>query len=102
VVPRRERPNFEEARVLHAAGKNQVAVEAAAALPLYLRDKVAQTTAERAAVRAAVSDPQFMGAMAKVSTPINYLDAPEFKEFWVTDAARLRTAVLKIGKSAGK
>jgi tRNA threonylcarbamoyladenosine biosynthesis protein TsaB len=29
------------------------AVDAAAALPLYLRDKVAQTTEERAAVRAA-------------------------------------------------
>jgi tRNA threonylcarbamoyladenosine biosynthesis protein TsaB len=38
------------ARALWADGG---AVEAAAALPLYLRDKVAQTTAERAAVRAA-------------------------------------------------
>ena len=56
----------------------------------------------RAAVRAAVADPQFTGAMAKVSTPISYLDAPEFKDFWVADAARLRTAVLKIGKAAAK
>jgi len=54
----------------------------------------------RAAVRAAVADPQFVGAMAKVSTPINYLDAPEFKDFWVADAARLRVAVEKIGKKA--
>ena len=54
----------------------------------------------RAAVRAAVADPQFVGAMAKVSTPINYLDAPEFKDFWVADAARLRIAVEKIGKKA--
>jgi tripartite-type tricarboxylate transporter receptor subunit TctC len=56
----------------------------------------------RAAVRAAVADPQFTGAMAKVSTPISYLDAPEFKDFWVADAARLREAVQKIGKAAGK
>jgi len=56
----------------------------------------------RAAVRAAVADPQFTGAMAKVSTPISYLDAPEFKDFWVADAARLRNAVQKIGKAAGK
>jgi tripartite-type tricarboxylate transporter receptor subunit TctC len=56
----------------------------------------------RAAVRAAVADPQFTGAMAKVSTPINYLDAPEFKDFWITDAARLRVAVEKIGKAAKK
>ena len=54
----------------------------------------------RTAVRAAVADPQFVGAMAKVSTPINYLDAPEFKDFWVADAARLRVAVEKIGKAA--
>jgi len=56
----------------------------------------------RAAVRAAVADPQFTGAMAKVSTPINYLDAPEFKDFWIADATRLRVAVEKIGKAAKK
>jgi tripartite-type tricarboxylate transporter receptor subunit TctC len=56
----------------------------------------------RAAVRAAVADPQFVSAMAKVSTPISYLDAPEFKDFWVADAARLRVAVEKIGKAAKK
>jgi tripartite-type tricarboxylate transporter receptor subunit TctC len=56
----------------------------------------------RAAVRAAVADPQFVGAMNKVSTPIGYLDAPEFKDFWVADAARLRVAVEKIGKATKK
>lgn len=56
----------------------------------------------RAAVRAAVADPQFAGAMAKVRTPISYLDAPEFKDFWFEDAKRLRNAVLRIGKAAGK
>jgi tripartite-type tricarboxylate transporter receptor subunit TctC len=56
----------------------------------------------RAAVRAAVASPLFSGAMAKVRTPINYLDAPEFKDFWFEDAKRLRAAVLKIGSVAGK
>jgi tripartite-type tricarboxylate transporter receptor subunit TctC len=56
----------------------------------------------RAAVRAAVADPQFTAAMAKVSTPISYLDAPQFKDFWVADAGRLRVAVEKIGKAAKK
>lgn len=56
----------------------------------------------RAAVRAAVADAQFSGAMAKVRTPINYLDAPEFQTFWFEDAKRLRDAVIKIGKAAVK
>ena len=71
-------------------------VVAPAAIPPNVQHKL------RAAVRAAVADPQFTAAMAKVSTPINYLDAPEFKDFWVADAARLRVAVEKIGKAAKK
>jgi len=50
----------------------------------------------REAVRAAVADPLFTGAMAKVQTPISYLDAPEFRGFLAKDAARLKTAVEKI------
>jgi tripartite-type tricarboxylate transporter receptor subunit TctC len=52
----------------------------------------------RDAVRAAVADPQFKGAMDKVQTPISYLDAPEFRGFLAKDAARLKVAVEKIGK----
>jgi len=52
----------------------------------------------RDAVRAAVADPQFKGAMEKVQTPISYLDAPEFRTFLARDAARLKLAVEKIGK----
>jgi tripartite-type tricarboxylate transporter receptor subunit TctC len=70
-------------------------VVAPAAIPPNVQHKL------RAAVRAAVADPQFVSAMAKVSTPISYLDAPEFKDFWVADATRLRKAVQKIGKAAG-
>jgi tripartite-type tricarboxylate transporter receptor subunit TctC len=68
-------------------------VVAPAAIPPNVQHKL------RAAVRAAVTDPQFSGAMAKVRTPINYLDAPAFKDFWVADAARLTAAVRKIGKA---
>jgi tripartite-type tricarboxylate transporter receptor subunit TctC len=71
-------------------------VVAPAAVPPVVQHKL------RGAVRAAVADPQFVAAMNKVSTPINYLDAPEFKNFWVADAARLRVAVEKIGKAAKK
>jgi len=52
----------------------------------------------REAVRAAVADPQFRGAMEKVQTPISYLDAPDFRKFLAIDAARLKVAVEKIGK----
>ena len=72
------------------------AVVAPAAIPPNVQHRL------RAAVRAAVADPLFTGAMAKVGTPISYLDAPEFKDFWVADAARLSKAVQKIGKAAGK
>jgi tripartite-type tricarboxylate transporter receptor subunit TctC len=71
-------------------------VVAPAAIPPNVQHKL------RAAVRAAVADPQFVQAMAKVRTPISYLDAPQFKDFWVADAARLTKAVHKIGKAAGK
>jgi tripartite-type tricarboxylate transporter receptor subunit TctC len=71
-------------------------VVAPAAVPANVQHKL------RAAVRAAAADPQFVAAMNKVSTPISYLDAPEFKDFWVADAARLRVAVEKIGKAAKK
>jgi len=56
----------------------------------------------REAVRAAVADPAFRGAMAKAETPIQYLDAPQFREFLAKDAARLKIAVEKIGRVDAK
>jgi tripartite-type tricarboxylate transporter receptor subunit TctC len=52
----------------------------------------------RDTVRRTVEDAEFKDAMAKVETPIAYLDAPEFKVFLDRDAARLRVAVERIGK----
>ena len=52
----------------------------------------------REAVREAANSTEFRSAMEKVSTPVAYLDAPEFRKYWETDAARLKVALEKIGK----
>jgi tripartite-type tricarboxylate transporter receptor subunit TctC len=52
----------------------------------------------REAARAAINDPAFKAALAKVETPVQYLDQPQFKAFWDNDAAKLADAVKKIGK----
>jgi tripartite-type tricarboxylate transporter receptor subunit TctC len=52
----------------------------------------------RDAVRAAATDPQFVAAMTKAETPIQYMDAPQFRDFLARDAARLKLAVEKIGR----
>jgi tripartite-type tricarboxylate transporter receptor subunit TctC len=50
----------------------------------------------RDAVRQGVQDPDFKNAMAKVETPVSYLDAPEFQKFWDADARKLTEAVKQI------
>jgi tripartite-type tricarboxylate transporter receptor subunit TctC len=52
----------------------------------------------REAVKAAATSADFKNAMEKVSTPVSYLDAPEFAKYWERDARRLAAAVEKIGK----
>ena len=52
----------------------------------------------REAARAAVADSVFQSSLAKVETPIQYLDAPQFKAFWDRDAQKLADAVKRIGK----
>ena len=52
----------------------------------------------REAARAAVEDATFKAALAKVETPIQYLDQPQFKAFWDQDARKLADVVRKIGK----
>jgi tRNA threonylcarbamoyladenosine biosynthesis protein TsaB len=62
-------------RVARQALAEGAAVDAALALPLYLRDKVALTTAERAAARSVAATPS--GPAAPIaSTPPDVLDAP--------------------------
>jgi tripartite-type tricarboxylate transporter receptor subunit TctC len=52
----------------------------------------------RDTVRQAVQDPDFKSAMAKLETPIAYLDAPEFQKFWGKDAKMLADAIKRVGK----
>ena len=52
----------------------------------------------RGAVREAANAADFKAAMDKVSTPISYLDAPEFARYWDADARRLAAALEKIGR----
>jgi tripartite-type tricarboxylate transporter receptor subunit TctC len=54
----------------------------------------------RDAAQRTADDPEFKDAMAKVETPIAYLDAPAFRSFVETDAKRLEAAVRRIGKVA--
>ena len=52
----------------------------------------------REAARAAVEDPTFKAALARVETPIQYLDQPQFRTFWDQDARKLADVVKRIGK----
>jgi len=52
----------------------------------------------REAARVAAADPRFVGALASVDTPVQYLDAPEMRRFWDADAKKLADAVQRVGK----
>ncbi len=52
----------------------------------------------REAARFAVDDANFKAALAKVDTPVQYLDQPQFRSFWDADARKLADVVKKIGK----
>ena len=52
----------------------------------------------RDAARKVVDDSDFKGIMARVNSPINYLDAPEFAKYWEADGKRLATLVKVVGK----
>jgi len=55
----------------------------------------------REATRQAVQDPEFKAAMEKIKTPIAYLDADEFREWWDRDAQTLAAVIRRIGKIEG-
>jgi len=52
----------------------------------------------REAARVAADDPSFRNALAKVETPIQYLDAPQFRTFWDSDVHKMSDVIKKIGK----
>lgn len=55
----------------------------------------------RDAVRQAVADPDFKSQMAKLNSPVSYLDAPEFAKYLDADAKRLGAVVRIVGKVGG-
>lgn len=52
----------------------------------------------RSATKEAIAAPAFVQAMTNVGEEIAWLDQPEFKTFWDTDAKRVEEAVRLIGK----
>jgi tripartite-type tricarboxylate transporter receptor subunit TctC len=56
----------------------------------------------RDAARKAVADPEFKNAMAKVSSLVQYKDAPDFQNYWAADAKRLAALVKVVGKVEDK
>ncbi|MCL4688084.1 MAG: tripartite tricarboxylate transporter substrate binding protein [Burkholderiales bacterium] len=52
----------------------------------------------REAAKAVAADPTFLAALAKVQTPPQYLDQPQFRAFWEADARKLADVVRRIGK----
>ncbi|MBI2554819.1 MAG: tripartite tricarboxylate transporter substrate binding protein [Candidatus Rokubacteria bacterium] len=55
-------------------------------------------TTLREAVRKAVEEADFKAAMAKIETPVAYMDAPEFQKFWDKDAKMLADAIKRVGR----
>jgi tripartite-type tricarboxylate transporter receptor subunit TctC len=58
----------------------------------------AATKVLRDTVRKAVADPGFKNQMAKLNSPIQYLDAPDVAKYWDADAKRLAAVVKIVGK----
>jgi tripartite-type tricarboxylate transporter receptor subunit TctC len=52
----------------------------------------------RDAARKAVEDPDFKSTMARLSSPVQYMDAPEFANYLAADAKRLAAVVKVVGK----
>jgi tripartite-type tricarboxylate transporter receptor subunit TctC len=52
----------------------------------------------RDAMRQAVKEPEVVNAHAKLETPVGYMDADEFNDFWRKDAERLAAVIKAIGK----
>ena len=52
----------------------------------------------RQAMAQAVKSPEVIKTFETSGSPVAYMDAPEFSEFFETDSARLVAAVKKIGK----
>ena len=63
-----------------------------AKLPGPIADKI------RAGVAQAVRDPEFLKHMQNARLPVEYMDGPDFRKFWMADAERIEAAIKRIGK----
>jgi tripartite-type tricarboxylate transporter receptor subunit TctC len=52
----------------------------------------------RETMKQVVQEAEFKDAMAKLETPIAYMDAPEFQKFYERDAKMLAEATRRIGR----
>ncbi|CAM3794525.1 tripartite tricarboxylate transporter substrate binding protein [Bordetella sputigena] len=52
----------------------------------------------RAAAEAAAKDAKVRDTIQQAGSPVLYLDAPQFQQYWDADAAKMTEAVRKIGK----
>jgi tripartite-type tricarboxylate transporter receptor subunit TctC len=52
----------------------------------------------REAARIAAADPKFVGALASLDTPVQYMDAPDLQRFWDADIKTLGAVVRRVGK----
>src|SRR5262249_48748358 len=55
----------------------------------------------RDAAKAAGNDATFQGALAKVETPLQYLDQPQVPAFWGKDAQKLAEGGNRVGEEEG-
>ncbi|HEX9820142.1 MAG TPA: tripartite tricarboxylate transporter substrate-binding protein [Methylomirabilota bacterium] len=52
----------------------------------------------REAMGQAVKAPEVVNAHARLDSPVAYMDADEFNQYWAKDAAKLADVIRKIGK----
>lgn len=52
----------------------------------------------RKAIKEVASDQEFRSRIAATGSPVQYLDAPAFDQYWKSDSVSLERAVSRIGK----
>lgn len=92
-------PNYPDVQTFKELGYKDVVYYIWAGLigPKGMPDAVMKTLRDAAAKTAA--DPEFKNAMARVNSPVRYMDAPEFRKYWDADAKRLAALVQIVGKA---
>jgi tripartite-type tricarboxylate transporter receptor subunit TctC len=95
-------PNYPDVPTFKELGYKDVVyyIWAGLVAPKGMPDSVMKTL--RDASRKVAADPGFEKAMARVNSPVRYMDAPEFRQYWDADAKRLAALVQIVGKGDAK